>query len=572
MAKKGVQPLELMQLCELLHSTFDGLIEGTGSGDTAKERNFFSKALAAYYLVAEVGASIDGAIEASIDGGDDHGIDSVYVDATDTIWLVQSKYIDRGVGEPALGDVNKFENGIRDLLRQQYGRFNKHLQARIPLIDRALDSGVCQVKAVLVYTGSALSDDRRRMMGDLVSAFTSPARRNFLRFVNAGLESFHQYHLSETLAAPISLDIELEQFGFLTEPYPCYYGGLDAKQIKAFKVLHGNHLFNANIRQFKGNTAVNKDIASTLTSTPENFFYFNNGVTLLCDEIQQISAHDETNRLGKFRLRGVSVINGAQTVSCIADAFCEDESQSTAKVMATIISLENAPDRFGESVTQYRNNQNAVSDVDFAALDENQQQWAKTLANSGINYRYKGGLQDDETFNLEFAARALACSYSLDESLHLVALAKKDSKKLFLRVAASNLGATENESIYKSIFPDTLEARVLWRVVQICLEVIAVITREVKSAQGTEKEIISHSRWFICYLVMCRKFDLKLEQEVALSLAHKKLVSIEAQNIVQRVITEFNNKGFGKSPKSVFENQSDLLTLKGPVMAALANA
>ncbi|MDF1779819.1 MAG: AIPR family protein [Alcanivoracaceae bacterium] len=566
MAKIGVQPLELMQLCELLHSKFDGLIEGTGSGDTAKERNFFSKALAAYYLVSEVGASLEDAVTASIDGGDDHGVDSVYVDATETIWLIQSKYIDRGVGEPALGDVNKFENGIRDLLRKQYDRFNQHLQAKIPLIDRALDSGVCQVKAVLVYTGSALSDDRRRMMGDLVSAFTSPARTNFLRFVNAGLESFHQYHLSERLAAPISLDIELEQFGFLSEPYPCYYGGLDADQIKAFKTLHGDHLFNANIRQFKGNTAVNIDIVSTLTNTPENFFYFNNGVTLLCDEIQQISAHDETNRLGKFRLRGVSVINGAQTVSCIADAIGEDENQSTAKVMATIISLENAPDRFGESVTQFRNNQNAVSDVDFAALDENQQQWAKTLANSGINYRYKGGLQDDETFNLEFAARALACSYSTDESLHLVALAKKDSKKLFSRAKTA-----ENESTYKSIFPDTLEARVLWRAVQICQEVISVITREVKNAQGTDKEIISHSRWMVCYLVMCRKFGLKLEQEVALTLVQKNLVGIEAQNIIQRVITEFNKKAFDKSPKSVFENQNDLQTLKGPVMAALAN-
>ncbi|MDF1645084.1 MAG: AIPR family protein [Pseudomonadales bacterium] len=567
MAKIGIQPLELIQLCELLHGKFDGHITGTGSGDVVKERNFFSKALAAYYLVSEAGATIEDAVLASIDGGDDHGIDSVFVDATETIWLIQSKYIDRGIGEPALGDVNKFENGVRDLLRQQYDRFNDSLQAKIPLINRALDSGVCQAKAVLVYTGSALSDDRRRMMGDLVNAFTSPARRNFLRFVNAGLESFHQYHLNETLPEPIALEVELEQFGFLAEPYPSYYGGLDAKQIKAFKQIHGDYLFNANIRQFKGNTAVNKDIVNTLTDTPENFFYFNNGVTLLCDEIQQISAHDETNRLGKFRLRGVSVINGAQTVSCIADAASEDENKSTAKVMATIISLENAPDRFGESVTQYRNNQNAVSDVDFAALDENQQQWARTLANSGVNYRYKGGLQDDETFNLEFAARALACSYSSDESLHLVALAKKDSKKLFSRVTTA-----ENDSIYKIIFPDTLEARVLWRVVQICQEVIDVISREVKSAHGSDKDIISHSRWMVCYLVICRKFDLKLEQEITLTLIQKNLVRIEAQNISQRLITEFNNKGFGKAPKSVFENQTDLQTLKGPVMAALANA
>jgi hypothetical protein len=565
MAKVGVQPLELMQLCELLHVKFDKYIIGTGLGIIEKERNFFSKALAAYFLICEAGASIEDAVSASIDGGDDHGIDSVYIDATETIWLVQSKYIDRGLGEPPLGDVNKFENGIRDLLRQQFERFNQNLQAKIPLINRALDSGVCQTKAVLVYTGSALSDDRRRMMSDLVIAFTSPARRNFLRFVNAGLATFHQYNLNDALPDPIVLEIELEQYGFLTEPYTCYYGGLDANQIKTFKQSHGEYLFNANIRQFKGNTAVNKDIAKTLNDTPENFFYFNNGVTLLCEEIQQISGHDETNRLGKFRLRGVSVINGAQTVSCIAEAKADDENKPIAKVMATIISLKNSQDRFGESITRFRNNQNAVTDVDFAALDENQQQWSKTLANSGVNYRYKGGLQDDETFNLEFAARALACSYSSDVSLNFVALAKQGNKKLFSRIPDD-----DGDSNYKSIFPDTLEARVLWRVVQICQEVLAVITQEVRGAQGTDKEIISHSRWMVCYLVICRKFDLKLDQNVTLTVAQKEWVRIESQKTSQQLITAFNKQGFGKSPKSVFENQADLLTLKGPVMAELA--
>ncbi len=570
MAKKGVQPLELMQLCDLLHDKFDGHIVGIGSGDVVKERNFFSKALAAYYLICEAGASLEEAISASIDGGDDHGIDSVYIDAAETLWLIQSKYIDRGQGEPALGDVNKFENGIRDLLRKQYGRFNEHLQAKTPFIDRALDSGVCQTKAVLVYTGSALSDDRRRMMGDLVRAFTSPARKNFLRFVNAGLETFHQYHLNETLPEPIKLEVELEQFGFLNDPYPCYYGGLDAKQIKRFKDVHGDHLFNANIRQFKGNTAVNQDIAKTLCDSPEDFFYFNNGVTLLCDEIQQISAHDETNRLGKFRLHGVSVINGAQTVSCIAEvdmgaAVREVEQKPTAKVMATIISLENAPEKFGEFVTQYRNNQNAVSDVDFAALDENQQQWSKTLANSGIIYRYKGGLQDDETFNLEFAARALACACSSDETLSLVALAKKDSKKLFSRTP------TIDESNYKVVFPDTLEARVLWRVAQICQEVSSVVTSEVKGAQGLDKEILTHSRWLICHLVLCSKFSLKLEQGVNLSLAQKNLIRIEAQKASQQLIADYRRQNYSITPKAVFENAKYLRTLKGPVMAALAN-
>lgn len=72
----------------------------------------------------EAGASIDEAVSSSIDGGQDHGIDSVFIDRNHTIWLIQSKYIDSGFGEPELGDVSKFRDGIKDLIEGKLERFN----------------------------------------------------------------------------------------------------------------------------------------------------------------------------------------------------------------------------------------------------------------------------------------------------------------------------------------------------------------------------------------------------------------------------------------------------------------
>ncbi|MBT4606568.1 MAG: hypothetical protein HOC52_06400 [Thiotrichales bacterium] len=46
------RPHELIQLCELLDQRFQTHITGTGNDDTARQRNYYSKALAAYYTNA----------------------------------------------------------------------------------------------------------------------------------------------------------------------------------------------------------------------------------------------------------------------------------------------------------------------------------------------------------------------------------------------------------------------------------------------------------------------------------------------------------------------------------------
>lgn len=50
---------------------------------------------------------------------------------------------------------------------------------------------------------------------------------------------------------------------------------------------HGRNLFARNIRNFKGSTEVNNSITATLRDQPEHFWYFNNGITILCSRVQK---------------------------------------------------------------------------------------------------------------------------------------------------------------------------------------------------------------------------------------------------------------------------------------------
>jgi AIPR protein len=69
-------------------------------------------------------------------------------------------------------------------------------------------------------------------------------------------------------------------------------------------------LFAHNIRSFMGKRA-NKEIVETAKSKPSEFYYFNNGVSGICTEIE-----DRGKNI--FRFHNFQIINGAQTVGSLS--------------------------------------------------------------------------------------------------------------------------------------------------------------------------------------------------------------------------------------------------------------
>src|SRR5260370_35841387 len=113
-----------------LQKRFDGQIDLTDLGPnpsaTDRENFFLTRSLAAF-LIAEL-AEIDDKIAAKavVDGSRDNGIDAFYFDATERIcYLVQSKWIHNGKGSIEVGEVDKFVQGVTDLLEARLDHFEK---------------------------------------------------------------------------------------------------------------------------------------------------------------------------------------------------------------------------------------------------------------------------------------------------------------------------------------------------------------------------------------------------------------------------------------------------------------
>ena len=579
MAQERVKPLELELLCEKLNHDFSGKITGQGQNDESKRRNFLSKAIAAFVLHEETTASLDDAVSASVDGGLDHGIDAILIDSNHVIWLVQSKYIDTGAGEPELGDVSKFRDGIIDLLEGRFDRFNDAIKSKKTDIENVMNSGICKVKAILAYSGTAISDNKREIFSDIERTFNDSSP-DFIRCYAYGLSTLHELHKSCLEENSIDEEIELVNFGHIQQPYKAYYGQIKAEKLFSLWNTHKHKLVEKNIRRFKGETSVNQSLKKTLDDNPEHFFYFNNGITFLCNSIVEIGSRNSNRQAGKFKVQGLSIINGAQTVGVIGSKSFEFYQQHPIHVFATFLCLNGTPDDFSIGVTQARNRQNAVALEDFASLDDNQIRLRDTLHIAGVTYLIKQGYDDppnsDTCFNIRELVPLLACTVTSSDWQEYVIAAKSDKTRLFRQVALTS-HREKMKDAYQKLFPDSRTATEIWRIVQLG-RIIKQIVKDRASGESIDnsvnlqaKDILNQGIWLIIHIVFLRT-KLQNGNELFITENEKQRLSSEIDTISYKLVNVIQSEQWEKSAQAIFENQTDCNTIKNRLMAALASA
>jgi hypothetical protein len=230
------------------------------------------------------------------------------------------------------------------------------------------DARVRIVLVVVTTGGSTLGAEVQVAFDDELARMNEAGE--ILELQVFGLSQVHRF-LAEGLAGgSIDVDIVLENWGMLAEPYQAFYGTASAGQIAAWYAQHGDRLFDANLRKALGPTDVNRSVTATLKERGEHFWYFNNGITVLCQDIRKTGVGSANRSYGQFALTGVQVVNGAQTVTSIADAGRQDPAYlEQAQVWVRLISLTDCPQDFGNAVTRATNTQNTVESRDFVALD-----------------------------------------------------------------------------------------------------------------------------------------------------------------------------------------------------------
>lgn len=144
-------------------------------------------------------------------------------------------------------------------------------------------------------------------------------------------------------------------------------------------IEHNYPIFDMNIREYLGNKGINKKIYETLLDDNDrkNFFYYNNGITMICDEMSSVETRPCGNNINAvFNVKNPQIVNGCQTVNSIYEALKNvDPSELDQKYKDTFVMLKilqiNRENEYEEklykNIVTYNNSQNSIDEKTFVA-------------------------------------------------------------------------------------------------------------------------------------------------------------------------------------------------------------
>ena len=151
-----------------------------------------------------------------------------------------------------------------------------------------------------------------------------------------------------------------------------------------------------NVRGYILKSKYNSNILKTLKNEPSRFYFYNNGLTIVAENISAEKIN--TNKKWKLTIDNFQVINGGQTLRTIhkfaKESIDNISKLSDASVQLRIIKVND--DDFKSKISEYTNSQNAISIVDLKSMRKEQIDLEDYLSENGILYIRKSGNTGDD--------------------------------------------------------------------------------------------------------------------------------------------------------------------------------
>ena len=509
--RESVSILKVNQIRGKILGMFEPLLDLTdiGKNDKEREQKILSRALAALAIYLETGCTDKEAADAVWDGSDDNGIDAAFFDAsTQRVIFVQSKWINKGIGEPEAKDLGAFVQGVRDAIEQDSTGFHPRLQARFSDIALRTSTPGTSVELLVVSTGtSTLAKHGTAVLEKFVKELNGEDLEAIAHFSVYGLTEAYSGLANDLGSNNVTLDATILDWSFVAAPHPAYYGLIDGLSLKEWWKKHGKSLVASNIRHSLGSTEVNNEIRNSAMSAPQKFWYFNNGITLIANEAVKAPAGAASRAAGVFSFRGASIVNGAQTVSSLAKV--DDNPLGQVRVPIRVVLLKDAPEGFGQEVTRTNNLQNRVEPRDFVAQDPEQRRLRQEMAIEGIDYQF---VRSDDS-----ASTATSCEL-VEVTTALACATGESSHAVQIKTGIGRFFADLKKAPYKTLFNPTTSGAKAFNATVLLREIdrwIDLKKQTITKRSGPRWGLLIHGNRVLAAAVITRMGIVKLSQPIS---------------------------------------------------------
>lgn len=244
------------------------------------------------------------------------------------------------------------------------------------------------------------------------------------------------------------------------------------------------HIFEANVRDYQGDSGVNKEIRETLQATEgDNFWWLNNGITILTNEI---TAKGNSSLI----LDSPEIVNGLQTsneiynyFSSIAPGELEKESR---EVLLRIINPEH--DKSRDKIIKATNSQTRIPTTALKATDPVHRDIEQYLYPKGLFYdRRKNFYKNEGKLQTQ-----IVTIVELAQAMIAIKLQRPDDA----RARPSNIFANDDE--YAKIFSYQIPLQLYNAVLLIMQKVVSFLASV--SLNNNEQ---TNLRYYVAYYATC---------------------------------------------------------------------
>ena len=353
---------------------------------TQDENKKISRAFLLLGVAAYLDKDIADVLGYVTEGGDDGGFDAAVLDTDeDTLHVIlfQAKYV---------RDLNK--------------------DANFPA--NAVEKAVVTIKSIFDLNSNMELNKNSRQIVDEIRSYTADCYIPNVHFIllNNGLEwtrdgqnkidnefkgnaqvKFYHYNHEKILEAinrkrTVNAKIRFsgKAVGEQLMYKPVVIGRVKIAEIASLMTDYGDILLERNIRKYLGiSNLVNKDIHDTLLNDNGNFFFYNNGITMVCKDLRYNGLQQED---WIVHAEGLQIINGGQTCQTIKETAVDypDADLSNAYVLVRIYAIGD-DEKIAVGITKATNTQSPI-DLRNLHANEQEQQLLETNA-EGLGFIYK---------------------------------------------------------------------------------------------------------------------------------------------------------------------------------------
>ncbi|MCU9811836.1 AIPR family protein [Paraclostridium sp. AKS81] len=391
----------------------------------------------------------------------DCGIDAIYIDEDEkTINLFNFKYRDsykpdKSVSENDVFISTKFLNAIQnESIEHLEGKLKKFAE---DIIERNNSNEFWKIKLKMVTNeGEDLKDsfgnvrELEKQYDIDVESITLSDISNFMAIrpeaieskLILGTDSILTYTENDLDSAKSYLvKIPLFELIRITCNDPELRVSYNIEDIKPLSKVSLDYavLFD-NVRGYLGKTKYNENIFETLEAEPSKFFMYNNGLTIVAEDVVASVGNGKTKCA--ITIKNFQVVNGGQTLRAIHEFNRYDASNlekylTEGEVLVKI--FKTGCSNLNNKISEYTNSQNAISMINLKSVASEQIQIEQILDSNNIVYSRKTG---DLGINEE------------KEYIHKISM-EKFGQILFSRQGNPDKASNQKKKIFEKYYNET---------------------------------------------------------------------------------------------------------------------